>query len=226
MIFTTDFLHLLIYIFNVTFSATLRYFNLLPFTNFSFHYFICILNITFYPTLTHSNIFLFTTACFTPLWYVCIKIWIGVVTCISTCSGCLIHKKDFFWRSLGCTLLFFVSVLFFSVQSFNFCCTLLPLLIFFLHLAKYFFHPYIIHTEDWPLVAWSQNIYSATLYCIIISNLNVIFVPPRSHYILFKWQFTLWNLNEWFNDIKWLHFLKMKVIYICITQLLQTSIDP
>ena len=111
------------------FSDTLKYFNFFHFTISPLYFLICNLNIHFYPTLTISNIFLFTTACFTPLWYVSIRIWIGGVTCCSNCLGCFIHKKPFSWIRLRCTLLYLVS--FFSVKFLNLRCNLLPWLIFF-----------------------------------------------------------------------------------------------
>ena len=113
----------------MTFSATLRYFNLFLFTTFSLHFLVCILNISLYTTLMNSNLFLFTTNCFTPLWYVRIKMLIGVITCCSIFSGCFIHEGRFF-KGLDVPS-FFVSVIFFYIQSFNFRCTLLTQLIFF-----------------------------------------------------------------------------------------------
>ena len=162
LIFTTDFFHFLIYSFNTTFSATLRYFNLFLLTTFYFNFFVCILNIDFSPTLMYSNIVLLTTDCFTPLWYVRIKIWIGGVTCCWTCSGCLILKTAFLGRRLGCTFLFlFLSFLF--VQYFNLRWTLLPQLIFLTVSIKIKFHPYIIRPDNWTFAAWNQKIFGYAL---------------------------------------------------------------
>ena len=135
----------------MTFSATLRYFNLFLFTIFSFHLFIFNLSIPFYPNLTHSNLFLFTIDFFTPLWYVRIKILIGGVTFCSTCLGCLINKTTFFLEGLYVpSFILFQDFLY--VQSFNFRCTLLPLLVFLYCIYQNKFHPYIIHPGDWTFV--------------------------------------------------------------------------
>ena len=94
-LFTTASFQFLVYNIKVTFSAKITYFNLIHFTTASFHFLIYNLNITFSTTHTHFNIFLFGTPCFTPLWYVSIKIWIVCVNCCSTFSGFLIHKTGF-----------------------------------------------------------------------------------------------------------------------------------
>ena len=130
-LFTTVSFHLFVYNINVTFSATLMYSNLFRFTTGSFHFLICNINITFSTTHTNYIIFFFTNACFNPLCYARIKMLIGCVTCCLTCLGCFIHKTDFFWIRLRSTFLYFVSGHFFSVQFFNFRCTLLYQLIFY-----------------------------------------------------------------------------------------------
>ena len=153
-LFTNASFHFLIYNINVTFYATLTYFNPLQFNTAYFHFFVYNLNINFSPELIHSGIFLLTTACFTPMWHVSIKIWIGGVTCCSDCSG--LFKNWFFWRRLRCTLLSFVCGIFLSVQFFNFCCTLIPQIdISRSHLSKDIFHVNIIHPDGWTFVSWN-----------------------------------------------------------------------
>ena len=154
----------LIYDINVTFSPTLTYFNLFHFTTAFFHFLIYNLNITFYPTLTNSNLFLFTTAFLTPIWYVRIKIWIGGITCCSTCLGCLIHKTGFFGIRLRRSLLSFVYGLFSLFSVFQF-----PLHydssidLSWLYLSKDIFHVNIIHPDNWTFVAWNQRKFSYDL---------------------------------------------------------------
>ena len=155
--------HFLSYIFNVTFSDTLKYFNLFHFTTFYFHLFIYNLNITFSPTLTHSNIFLFNNAWFNPLWYVQIKILIGGVTCVSTCSGYFIHKTAFFLRTLRCNFLFlflyFFSLFIFSISA-SLCFLNWSFLIVSINIR---FQAYIIHPKNWMFVAWNQRIFGYAL---------------------------------------------------------------
>ena len=53
--------------------------------------------------------------------------------------GLFYLQNSLFWRRLRRTFLSFVSVLFLSVQYFNFCCALLPQLIFFIVFIKGYF---------------------------------------------------------------------------------------
>ena len=127
----------LIHNFNSTSSPSLMYYNIFLFATAYFNFLIYSFKVTFYATL---NIFFFTTDWLNPLLYVKINIWIGGVIFCSTCSGCFINKKAFFWRRLRCTFLFlFLS--FFLSQSFNFCCTLIPLVMFFIVSIKRHFSP-------------------------------------------------------------------------------------
>ena len=112
----------LIYLFILStwmFLPYLRIFNIFHFTTASFHFLICDININVSCALTHSNILLFATDCFTQLWYVNIKFWIGGVTSWSTCSGRFIHKTSFFGEGLYVTSLFFFRTFFlYSVFQF------------------------------------------------------------------------------------------------------------
>ena len=71
----------LIYNIKVTSSPTLTYYNIFLFNTASFHFLIYNIKIILYPTLMIWNLFLFTSSCFTPFWYVSIKILIGGVNC-------------------------------------------------------------------------------------------------------------------------------------------------
>ena len=113
-LFTNASFRFLIFNINVTFSPTLTYFNLFHFTSASFHFLIYNINITFSPTLTNSNFFFFVNVCFTPLWYVSIKILIGGVTCCWSCLGCLIHKTGIFGEGLD-VLSFILPMALFSL---------------------------------------------------------------------------------------------------------------
>ena len=161
LLFTTASFHFLIYNINVTVSDTPKYFNLFHFTNFFFHFLIFNINITFSPTITHSIIFLFATACFTPFWYVIIKILIGGVTCCWTCSGCFIHKKI---GEILDLLFFLLFLVFFSLFSF-----LISAALFFLNwysfilFSKRHFHVNIIHPYNLTFVAWNQRIFGYAL---------------------------------------------------------------
>ena len=98
---------------------------------FSLQFFVCIFNINFPPTHTHSSIFPLTTACFTPNFCVCIKIWIIGVPCCSTFLVCLIYKTAFFLEALDVPSLYIFLSFFNSIQFFNFGFTLIPRLIFY-----------------------------------------------------------------------------------------------
>ena len=128
--------YFLIHNFNSTSFPTLMCLNLFLITAASFRFLIYRFNVTFYATF---NIFFFTTACFTPFWYVYIDILIVGVTFSSTFSVYFIHKTAFFGEGLYVPSFF--SVLFISVQYFNFRCNLLPKLIFYcIHQRKFFIH--------------------------------------------------------------------------------------
>ena len=157
-LFTTASFHFPIYNINITFSATLTYFNIFHFTTASFHFLICNINVTFSPTLTNYNILIFTNACFTPLLYVSIEILIGGVTCCSTCFDCFIHKTWLFLRRLRCSVLYFVSDLFY-LSSFSISAALCFLDCSSLIVSnKRHFLVNLIHPYYWTLVASNQRI--------------------------------------------------------------------
>ena len=149
--------HFIIYNTDLNSSPTLMYSNLFLFTTASFHFFSHNINVTFSPTLTFSNLFHVTTASFHFLIYnltLIFLLYLRITTSSSSILVASLHcgilalkyelevllvaqlvwvvlftKQDFFGEGLYVTffILFLVSC---SGQVFNFCCTLLPRLIF------------------------------------------------------------------------------------------------
>ena len=194
--------HLFIHNFNSTYSPALTYPNLFLFTTASFHLLIYSFNITFSATL---NIFLFTTACFNPLWYAHINILIVGVTCCSTCSGCFINKTALCWRRLIYTFLF-LFLLFFLYLVFE-----LPMHsassigIFLLYLPKAIFNPYIIHPDNWTVIAWNERIFD---HALLHHHLE-----PQCHIVLIKSHSIFSNSNLLFEIL--MHGLLISNELIC-----------
>ena len=209
-LFATASFHSLIYNINVTSSPTFTYFNLFHFANASFRFLVYNININFSPTLAHSNIFLFTTSLFTPMWYIGIKMWIEVVTCYSTCSGCLIQKTVFFVESLDLpSPILFLA--FFLCSFFQFLMHSASLIdISLSYLSKDIFHVNIIRPDNWTFVVLNQRIFGYAL-------LHHRFSTSMSH---FSWLRAILycsnnsslfsNINAWYTDIKWIRFFRWR----------------